>query len=49
MWPCWRIWQWGVLGVGFGPGRVRLIPNLDTDTAGVDRAIAALNSYAGGR
>jgi len=41
--------QWGVLGVGFGPGRVRLIPNLDTDTAGVDRAIAALNSYAGGR
>lgn len=41
--------QWGVLAVGFGPGRVRLIPNLDTDTAGVKRAIAALNSYAGDR
>jgi threonine aldolase len=37
----------GVLGVGFGPGRVRLIPNLDTSAADLDRALEALNSYTG--
>jgi hypothetical protein len=33
--------------VGFGPGRVRFIPNLDTTDADVDRAVAALNSFPG--
>ena len=37
----------GVRGVGFGPGRVRLIPNLDTPAAAVDRAVAALNAWPG--
>jgi threonine aldolase len=37
----------GVLGVGFGPGRVRLVPNLDTPPAGVERALAALNGFVG--
>ncbi len=37
----------GVLAVGFGPGRVRLVPNLDTDDAAVDRAIEALNAFSG--
>ncbi len=37
----------GVLAVGFGPGRVRLVPNLGTDDAAVDGAIAALNSFPG--
>jgi threonine aldolase len=37
----------GVLGVGFGPGRVRLIPNLDTSGSDVTRAIEVLNSYPG--
>ena len=35
----------GVLGVGFGPGRVRLVPNLDTDDEAVARAIEALNAF----
>ncbi len=35
----------GVLGVGFGPGRVRLVPNLDTDDEGIGRAVAALNAF----
>ncbi len=37
----------GVLGVGFGPGRVRLIPNLDTSNADVQRVLDVLNSFAG--
>ncbi len=38
----------GVLAVGFGPGRVRLVPNLDTPTSAVDRALEVLNAFAGG-
>ena len=37
----------GVLGVGFGPGRVRLIPHLDTSRADVEHAVAALNAWPG--
>jgi threonine aldolase len=37
----------GVLGIGFGPGRVRLVPNLDTSAADAQRALDALNGYAG--
>ncbi len=37
----------GVLAVGFGPGRVRLVPNLGTDTAAVDLTITALNAFPG--
>ncbi len=37
----------GILGVGFGAGRIRLVPNLDVDDAGIARAIEALNSFAG--
>ncbi|MCP4572989.1 MAG: aminotransferase class I/II-fold pyridoxal phosphate-dependent enzyme [bacterium] len=37
----------GVLGVGFGPGRVRLVPNLDTSAADVRRALDVLNAYTG--
>ena len=37
----------GVLGVGFGPGRVRLVPNLDTPAGGVERTLSALNGYRG--
>jgi threonine aldolase len=37
----------GVLGVGFGPGRVRLMPHLEHTAADVERAVAALNSFAG--
>jgi len=36
-----------VLGVGFGPGRVRLIPNLDTTGSDVARALEVLNSFPG--
>ncbi|MBU8871188.1 MAG: DegT/DnrJ/EryC1/StrS family aminotransferase [Gemmatimonadales bacterium] len=35
----------GVLGVGFGPGRVRLIPNLDTSTDDVLLVLEAVNSF----
>jgi threonine aldolase len=35
----------GILAVGFGPGRVRLIPHLAHTRADVDRALAALNSW----
>ncbi len=35
----------GILAVGFGPGQVRLIPNLETTRSDVDRAVAALNSW----
>ncbi len=37
----------GVLAVGFGPGRVRLIPNLNTSTADVQRVLGVLNSFSG--
>lgn len=37
----------GILAVGFGPGRVRLIPNLDTDRDAVLRVREALNTFAG--
>ena len=36
-----------ILGVAFGTGRVRMIPNLDTSAADVDRALEALNSFPG--
>lgn len=35
----------GILAVGFGPGRVRLIPHLAHTRADVERALAALNSW----
>jgi len=37
----------GVLGVGFGPGRVRLIPNLDTPLQNLERVQDALNTFPG--
>lgn len=37
----------GVLAVGFGPGRVRLVPNLDTPPAAVTAVVAALNRFPG--
>lgn len=37
----------GVLAVAFGPDRIRLVPNLDVDAAGVGRAVEALNAYRG--
>ncbi len=37
----------GVRGVGFGPGRVRLIPNLDTSISDLKRVLAALNTFPG--
>jgi threonine aldolase len=37
----------GVRAVGFGPGRIRLVPNLGTGPEAVDRAVAALNSFTG--
>ena len=36
-----------ILAVPFGPGQVRMVPNLETSAAHIDRAIAALNSYTG--
>jgi len=39
----------GVLGVGFGPGRVRLVPHLEQSAADIGRAITVLNSFAGAR
>ncbi len=39
----------GVLGVGFGPGRVRLIPHLEHSSADIGRAVEALNSFSGAR
>jgi threonine aldolase len=35
----------GIRGVGFGAGRVRLIPNLDTPTEMMTRVLEALNSF----
>ena len=37
----------GILAVGFGPGRVRLIPNMGNSQADVDLALAALNNWSG--
>jgi threonine aldolase len=37
----------GILGVGFGPGRVRLVPHLDIDDHGLDLVIGALNDFTG--
>ncbi len=37
----------GVLGVGFGAGRVRLIPNLDTPPQVMPQVLQALNSFPG--
>jgi threonine aldolase len=37
----------GVLGVGFGPGRVRLVPHLEHSAEDVGLATQALNSFAG--
>jgi threonine aldolase len=37
----------GILAVAFGPGRVRLIPNLDVDAAGIARVVASLGTFAG--
>ena len=37
----------GVLGVGFGPGRVRLVPHLEHGDADIDRVVEVLNSFTG--
>ena len=37
----------GVLGVGFGPGRVRLVQHRDVPADGVERALTALNNFPG--
>ncbi len=37
----------GVLGVGFGPGRVRLIPHLEHEDADIERVVQVLNSFTG--
>jgi len=34
-----------VLAVGFGPSRVRLVPNLNVSADDIDRAVTALNSF----
>ena len=39
----------GVLGIGFGPGRVRLVPHLDISAADIDHALETLNSFPGAR
>lgn len=36
----------GILVLGFGPGRVRLVPNLNNRDEDIPRVIAALNSFA---
>ncbi len=36
-----------ILALPFGPGRVRLIPNLGTGAAAIDTTLAALNQYRG--
>ena len=35
-----------ILGVGFGPGRVRLVPNLDTDNDAITRVLSVLNVFS---
>ncbi len=37
----------GILAIGMGTGRVRLIPNLQTGAADIDATVAALNAYRG--
>jgi threonine aldolase len=37
----------GILGVGFGPGRIRLVPHLGVDDGAIARAVEALNSFPG--
>lgn len=37
----------GILGVGFGQGRVRLIPHLDTPVEAMPRVLETLNSFTG--
>ena len=37
----------GILGVGFGAGRLRLIPHLDTPADAIPRVLEALNSFPG--
>jgi threonine aldolase len=37
----------GVMGVGFGPGRVRLVPHLEISAADIERAVEILNSFPG--
>jgi len=37
----------GVLAVGFGPGRVRLVPHMGNSRTDVDHVLAALNSWPG--
>lgn len=37
----------GILAVGFGAGRVRLIPHLDTPVDALPRVLEALNSFTG--
>jgi threonine aldolase len=37
----------GILGVSFGPGRVRLIPHLDIPAGATERVLEALNSFPG--
>ena len=35
----------GILTLGFGPGRVRLVPNLDNDDADIPKVLDALNGF----
>ena len=37
----------GVLAVGFGPGRVRLVPNLETPSEAVEAVLTSLNCFPG--
>ncbi len=36
-----------ILAVGFGPGRVRLVPHLGVDDAAISRVLTVLNAFAG--
>jgi len=35
----------GVLALSLGPGRIRLIPNLDVPAAAIETSLVALNGY----
>lgn len=37
----------GIMAMGFGPGRVRLIPNLETDRVAVQKTLEVLNAFPG--
>jgi threonine aldolase len=37
----------GVLAVGFGPGRVRMVPNLETDSEAITGVLSLLNAFTG--